>query len=114
MTSPKRGSLLKAITRPLSILLFWQAFGWIAFGLLDPIISQDVSQPVNSGLELSVGIIMAILVSALGTVLLIYRTRVSQAEVVRKEESHHRCMNCGYPIMSGVAVCPRCGSKTYF
>lgn len=114
MTSHKPGSLIRAIMLPLSILLFWQAFGWIGFGLLDPIISQDVNQPVNSGLELTVGIIMAIAASALATILLIYRTRISQAEVIRKEELHHRCMNCGYPIVSGVAVCPRCGSKTYF
>jgi hypothetical protein len=114
MTSSKRNSIYKALTLPLSILLLWQASGWIAFGLLDPRIVQSTGQQVNAGLELMVGIMMAILTAALGTILLFYRTTVSQAETSPKIETHHKCLNCGHPITTGIPICPHCGSNTFF
>jgi Zn finger protein HypA/HybF involved in hydrogenase expression len=114
MTNPKRNSIYKALTLPLSILLFWQASGWIAFGILDPKIVQDTGQQVNAGLELTVGIMMAILTAALGSILLFYRTTVSQTVISLKIETTHKCLSCGYAITTGVSICPRCGSKTFF
>jgi hypothetical protein len=114
MTGPRRTSIYKALTLPLSILLLWQASGWIAFGLLDPSIAQITGQQVNAGLELTVGIMMAILTATLGTILLFFRTTLSQGEISTRMETRHKCLNCGYPITTRVSICPHCGSKTFF
>jgi rRNA maturation endonuclease Nob1 len=98
----------------MSILLLWQALGWIAFGYLEPIISQRVGQPANSGLILTVAFVMAALTTALGLSALYYWRATSQGDIVPKPETLHKCLNCGQTITMGTTVCPYCGSKTLF
>ncbi len=81
MKPSKRSSVLNAVTMPLSILLFWQALGWISFGLLEPEISQSVGSPVDSRLVLTVGIVMTVATTILGSFFLYYRMTTSQRDV---------------------------------
>jgi len=114
MKPAKRSSILHAITLPLTILLYWQALGWIAFGLLEPGISQSTGSPVDSRLVLSVGIVMAIATAIVGSFLLYYRTTTSQREVFPQHKTLHKCLNCGHTIHEGSSTCPYCGSQTLF
>jgi hypothetical protein len=114
MKAARRSSLLRALTLPLSILLFWQALGWIAFGLLEPAISQSVGSPVDAGLVLTVGIAMAIATAILGSFFLYYHATTSQGDFVPQRETVHKCLNCGHTIPSDTHTCPYCGSKTLF
>jgi DNA-directed RNA polymerase subunit RPC12/RpoP len=110
----KRESLFRAITRPLSILLFWQALGWIAFGFLEPSIALKTGSASNTGLVVIVSIVMTALTAALGaTALFLWRSR-DQKDFQPKLKTHHKCRNCGYQIETGTATCPHCGSKTLF
>jgi len=77
MKPARRSSILHAIAFPLAILLYWQALGWIAFGLLEPGISQSTGSPVDSRFVLSVGIVMTIATTILGSFLLYYRPSTS-------------------------------------
>ena len=114
MKPGKRSSVLNAVTMPLSILLFWQALGWISFGLLEPAISQSVGSPVDSRLVLTVGIVMAVVTTILGSFFLYYRMTTSQRDVFPQHKTHHKCLNCGHTIAEGVSKCPYCGSQTLF
>ncbi len=114
MMPSKRGSLVRAMTLPLSILLLWQALGWIAFGLLEPTISQRIGQPTNSGLILTVAIVMAALTATMGLLSLYYWRATTQGDIVPKRETLHKCLNCGHTITMGTIVCPYCSSKTLF
>ena len=114
MIPSKRRSLVRAMTLPLSILLLWQALGWIAFGLLEPTISQRTGQPTNSVLILTVGIVMAALTTTLGLFALYYRRATSQGDIVPKTKTLHKCLNCGHTITTSTIICPYCGSKTLF
>src|SRR5712664_1765231 len=96
----KRESLFRAITRPLSILLFWQSLGWIAFGFLEPSIAQKTGTASNSGLVLIVSIVMTALTATLGAIALyLWRSR-DQKDFQPKPKTRHKC--------------PHCGSKTLF
>jgi len=110
----KRESLFRAITRPLSILLFWQALGWIAFGFLEPSIAQKAGTPSNTGLVFIVSIVMTGLTATLGVVALFLWRSTSQKDFQPKLKTHHKCRTCGYSIETGTATCPHCGSKTLF
>jgi len=114
MKPARRSSLLHAVTLPLSILLFWQALGWIAFGLLEPGISRSVGSPEDASLVLTVGIVMAILAAALGSFFLYYHATISQGDFTPKQKTVHKCLNCGHTIPSDASACPYCGSKTLF
>jgi len=107
-------SILHAIAMPLSILLYWQAVGWIAFGLLEPGISQSVGSPVDSRLVLTVGIVMAIVTAILGSFLLYFHKTTSQRDVFQERKTRHKCLNCGHIIPEGVRTCSYCGSQTLF
>jgi DNA-directed RNA polymerase subunit RPC12/RpoP len=110
----KRESLFRAITRPLSILLFWQALGWIAFGFLEPSIAQKTGSASNTGLVLVVSIVMTASTATLGaTALFLWKSR-DQKDFQPKLKTHHKCRNCGYPIETGTDTCPHCGSKTLY
>jgi DNA-directed RNA polymerase subunit RPC12/RpoP len=110
----KRPSLFRAITRPLSILLFWQATGWIAFGFLEPSIASGAGMPENPGTIMIVSIAMTALTATLGAVALFLWKTTSQKDFQPKVNTHHKCPHCGYPIETGMSVCPHCGSKTLF
>ena len=114
MKPARRSSLLRAVTLPLSILLFWQALGWIAFGLLEPAISKSVGSPVNANLVLTVGIAMAIVAATLGSFFLFYHATTSQGGFVPHGKTVHKCLNCGHTIPSDTSTCPYCGSRTLF
>ena len=114
MKPARRSSLLRAVTFPLSILLFWQALGWITFGLLDPGISQSVGSPENASLVLTVGIVMAIVATTLGSLFLYFHTITSQGDFVPHGKTVHKCLNCGHTIPSNASTCPYCGSRTLF
>lgn len=114
MKPARRSSILHAIAFPLAILLYWQALGWIAFGLLEPGISQSTGSPVDSRLVLTVGIVMAIATTILGSFLLYYRTTTLQRDVFPQHKTLHKCLNCGHTIREGVSTCPYCGSQTLF
>lgn len=114
MKPARRSSLLRAVTRPLSILLFWQALGWIAFGLLEPGISRSVGSPENASLVLTVGIAMAIVAATLGAFFLYYHATSSQADFVAHGKTVHKCLNCGHVIPSDTSTCPYCGSRTLY
>jgi zinc ribbon protein len=114
MKPARRSSLLRAVTLPLSILLFWQAFGWIAFGLLEPGISRSVGSPENANLVLTVGIAMAIVAATLGLFFLYYHAATSQGDFVPHGKTVHKCLNCGHTIPSDASTCPYCGSRTLF
>jgi len=114
MKPSKRNSVLNAVTMPLSILLFWQALGWLSFGLLEPEISQRVGSPVDSRLVLTVGIVMAIATTILGSFFLYYRMTTSQRDVFPQHKTRHKCLNCGHDIGEGISKCPYCASQTLF
>jgi len=114
MKPTKGSSLLRAVTLPLSILLFWQALGWIAFGLLEPSISRSVGSPENANLVLTVGIAMAIVAATLGSFFLYYNATTSQRDFVPHGKTVHKCLNCGHTIPSNASTCPYCGSRTLF
>jgi hypothetical protein len=114
MKPGRRSSLLNAITLPLSILLYWQALGWLTFGLLEPSISQSVGSPVDSRLVLTVGIVMAIATTILGSFFLYYHTTTSQRDVFPQRKTLHKCLNCGHAIAEGISRCPYCSSQTLF
>ncbi|OLE75349.1 hypothetical protein AUG19_05465 [archaeon 13_1_20CM_2_54_9] len=113
MTSSKRHSLTRAMTRPWSILLLWQSAGWISFGVLNPIISQRVGDPADP-LVPTVAIIMASLTAVLGLFALFYWRTTVQRDIGPKEQRTHKCLSCGHTILLGTAICPYCGSKTFF
>src|SRR5213083_1649997 len=110
----KRESLFRAITRPLSVLLFWQSLGWIAFGFLEPSIAQKTGSPSNSGLVLIVAVVMTATTATLGTLALYLWRNTDQKSFQPKARAHHKCRNCGYSISPGTSTCPHCGSKTLF
>jgi hypothetical protein len=110
----KRKSLFRAVTRPLSILLFWQSLGWIAFGILEPSISQKTGSTSNPGLILIVSIVMTTLTAALGAIALYLWRSSDQRDFQPKLKTHHKCRNCGYPIETGTHACPHCGSNTLY
>jgi zinc ribbon protein len=110
----KRESLFRAITRPLSVLLFWQSLGWIAFGFLEPSIAQKTGSPSNSGLVLIVSVVMTAMTAALGAAALFLWKSTDQKSFRPKLRTHHKCRNCGYSIETGTDTCPHCGSKTLF
>jgi DNA-directed RNA polymerase subunit RPC12/RpoP len=110
----KRESLFRAVTRPLSILLFWQSLGWIGFGILEPSISEKVGTPSNAGLVLIVSLVMTGLTATLGAIALYLWRSTDQKDFRPKLKTHHKCRNCGYSIETGTAMCPHCGSKTLF
>lgn len=110
----KRESMFRAVTRPLSILLFWQSLGWIAFGIFEPSISQKTGSASNPGLILIVSIVMTALTATLGAVALYLWRSSDQKDFQPKLKTHHKCRNCGYPVETGTDVCPHCGSKTLF
>ena len=114
MKPARRSSLLRAVTMPLSILLFWQALGWIAFGLLEPTISQSVGSPVDASLVLTVGIVMAIVAATLGSFFLYYHATTSQGDLIPQPKTFHKCLNCGHTIPSDTHTCPYCGSQTLY
>ncbi|HLC11207.1 MAG TPA: zinc ribbon domain-containing protein [Candidatus Bathyarchaeia archaeon] len=114
MKPGKRSSLLNAITMPLSILLYWQALGWLAFGVLEPGISQSLRSPVDSRLILTVGIVMAIATTSLGTFFLYYHVTTLQRDIFPQHKTLHKCLNCGHDIADGITTCPYCGSRTLF
>jgi DNA-directed RNA polymerase subunit RPC12/RpoP len=110
----KRESLFRAVSRPLSILFFWQALGWIAFGVLEPSIAQKTGSPSDAGLVLIVSIVMTAATATLGAVALFLWRSTVQKDFRPKLKTRHKCRNCGYPIETGTATCPHCGSKTLF
>lgn len=110
----KRSSLFRAMTRPLSMLLLWQSLGWIAFGVLEPSISQKTGSPSNTGLVLTVSVVMTSLTVALGAVALYLWKSTDQKDFQPKLKAHHKCRNCGYPISIGTSTCPHCGENTLF
>jgi hypothetical protein len=110
----KRESLFRAITRPYSVLLFWQSLGWIAFGILEPSLVQKTGGMSNPGLILTVSIVMAASTATLGAVALYFWRSTAQKDFQPRLKTHHKCRNCGYPIEIGTATCPHCGSKTLF
>ncbi len=110
----KRESLFRAITRPLSILLFWQSLGWISFGILEPGIAQKAGSPSNPGLVLILSVVMTVLTVTLGGVALYLWRSTVQKDFRPRLKTHHKCRNCGYPVETGTATCPHCGSKTLF
>ncbi|OLB68704.1 hypothetical protein AUI06_10210 [archaeon 13_2_20CM_2_52_21] len=114
MKPAKRPSLLNAITLPLSILLYCQVLGWVAFGMLEPGISQSIGLPADSDLVLTVGISMAIGTTILGSFFLYYHLITSQKTPFQKPRTVHKCLNCGHSISEGMATCPYCGSRTLF
>ena len=114
MKPGKRSSLLNAITMPLSILLYWQALGWLAFGLLEPEISQSLGSPVDSRLILTVGIVMAIATTSLGSFFLYNHVTTLQGDIFPEHKTLHKCLNCGHAIADGISTCPYCGSRTLF
>ncbi len=114
MMPSKRRSLFRAMTLPLSLLLPWQALGWVAFGLLEPNISQRIGEPANSGLILTVAIIMTTLTTSLGLFALYHWKATSQGDIVPTREMFHKCLNCGHTITTGTMICPYCNSKTLF
>jgi hypothetical protein len=114
MKPARRSSILHAIAFPLAILLYWQALGWIAFGLLEPGISQSTGSPVDSRLVLSFGIVMAIATAIVGSFLLYYRRTTSQRDVFPQHKTLHKCLNCGHTFPEGVSMCPYCRSQTLF
>ena len=114
MKPAKRSSILRAVTLPLSILLFWQALGWIAFGLLEPSISRSVGSPVDASLVLTVGIAKAIVAATLGSFFLYYHATTSEGDFTPKRKTSHKCLNCGHTISSDTSTCPYCGSQTLF
>lgn len=114
MKPARRNSLLRAVTLPLSILLFWQALGWISFGLLEPAISRSVGSPVDASLVLTVGIAMAIVAATLGSFFLYYHAATSQGDFIPHGKTVHKCLNCGHTIPSDASTCPYCGSRTLY
>ncbi|HEY4822194.1 MAG TPA: hypothetical protein VIH83_00730 [Candidatus Bathyarchaeia archaeon] len=114
MTPSKRLSLFRGVTLPLSILLLWQSLGWIGFGLLIPTISQRIGEPTDSGRVLTVAAAMAVLTTTLGLFALYQWKTTSQLDIVPKQETLHKCLNCGHTITTGTIVCPYCSSKTLF
>src|SRR5439155_4076864 len=114
MKPGKRSSLLNAITMPLSILLYWQALGWLAFGVLKPGISQSLGSPVDSRLILTIGIVLAIATTSLGSFFLYYHVTTLQRDIFPQHKTLHKCLNCGHPISDGISTCPYCGSRTLF
>lgn len=114
MKPARRSSLLRAVTRPLSILLFWQALGWIAFGLLEPGISKSVGAPENASLVLTVGIAMAIVAATIGSFFVYYHATTSQGDFVPHDKTVHKCLNCGRTIPSDASMCPYCGARTLY
>src|SRR5712692_3178910 len=110
----KRNSLFRAIARPLSMLLFWQSLGWIAFGILEPWISQKTGTQSNAGVVLIVSVVMTAMTAALGAVALYLWKSTDQKEFQPKLKSHHKCRNCGHPISIGTPTCPHCGANTLF
>ena len=114
MKPARRSSLLRAVTRPLSLLLFWQAVGWIAFGLLEPGISKSVGSPESASLVLMVGISMAIVAATLGSFFLFYHATTSQGNFVPHGKTVHKCLNCGHTIAGDTSTCAYCGSRTLY
>ncbi len=114
MTVPKRRSVTRALTLPISILLLWQTAGWIAFGLLEPTIAQRTSEAANSGLILTVAMVTAALTTALALFALYYRRITFQGDVGPNYQAAHKCLNCGHDVAFGTKNCPYCGSKTLF
>ncbi len=114
MTVPQRSSVARALTLPISILLLWQTAGWIAFGLLEPTIAQRTGEAANSGLILTVAIVMAALTTGLALIALYYRRITFQGDAVSNYETAHKCLNCGHDVTFGTKTCPYCESKTLF
>ncbi len=114
MTSSKRRSLTRAMTRPWSVLLLWQSVGWISFAIIDPIISQKAKEPFDSALILTVATIMASLTASLGLFAFYYWRTTVQGNIAPKEKRAHKCLSCGHKILVGTGICPYCGSKTLF
>ena len=110
----KRSSLFRAITRPLSMLLFWQSLGWITFGIFEPWIAQKTGTPSNTGVVLIISVVMTTLTAALGVVALYVWKSTDQKDFQPKLEAHHKCRSCGYSISIGTSTCPHCGSSTLY
>jgi uncharacterized paraquat-inducible protein A len=110
----KRSSLFRAVSRPLSMLLLWQSLGWIAFGLVEPWIAQKTGAPSNTGLTLTVSLVMTTSTAALGFIALYLWKSRDQKDFQSKPKAHHKCRNCGHTISIGTSRCPRCGSDTLF
>src|SRR5437660_11433946 len=97
MKPGKRSSLLNAITMPLSILLYWQALGWLAFGVLEPGISQSLGSPVVSSLFLTVGIVLAIASTRLGSFVLYYHVDALLRSIIAQHKALHNCVHVEQP-----------------
>ena len=110
----KRESLLRALTRPFSVLLFWQSLGWIAFGFLEPSLVRQMGGSPDAGLVLIVSVVMATSTAMLGVVALFFWRSTVQKDFRPRMSTHHKCLSCGYPIETGMATCPHCGAKTLF